>query len=62
MAALTGYIKERDLAEELGRSVWTLRSWRKRAYGPSARKIGRMVVYLRSEVDDFIYESQEAAQ
>lgn len=59
MATLTGYIREKDLAAELGLTVWALRAWRKRGYGPTARKIGRMVVYLRSEVDDFVHAGGE---
>lgn len=62
MAALTGYIREKDLAQELGLTVSALRAWRRRGYGPTARKVGRMVVYARNEVDDFVYEGQEAGQ
>lgn len=62
MAALTGYIREQDLAKELGLTVWALRAWRRRGYGPTARKIGRMVIYARNEVDDFVYEGREAGQ
>lgn len=62
MPTLTGYIRERDLAVELGLTVWALRAWRKRGYGPAARKIGRMVVYLRTEVDDFIYEGGKGSE
>ena len=62
MGTMTGYIREKDLAAELGLTVWALRAWRRRGYGPNARKIGRMVVYLRSEVDDFIYDGQGAAR
>lgn len=62
MGTLTGYIREKELAAELGLTVWALRAWRRRGYGPTARKIGRMVVYARNEVDDFVYEGQEAGQ
>ena len=62
MAALTGYIREKDLAHELGLTVSALRAWRRRGYGPAARKIGRLVVYVRAEVDDFVYEGGGAGQ
>lgn len=62
MGTLTGYIREKDLAAELGLSVWALRAWRKRGYGPAARKVGRMVVYSRAEVDDFVFESGDRAR
>lgn len=48
------YINEHDLAAELQLSVWALRKWRQRSYGPAARKIGRRVIYVRAEVDAFL--------
>ena len=62
MAALTGYVREKELANELGLTVSALRAWRRRGYGPTPRKVGRMVVYARNEIDDFIYEGQGAGQ
>lgn len=62
MGALAGYIREKDLAAELGLTIWALRAWRRRGYGPTARKIGRMVVYARNEVDDFVYEEREGVR
>jgi DNA-binding transcriptional MerR regulator len=59
MATLTGLIREKDLARELGLTVWALRAWRKRGYGPPAGKVGRTVVYRRSDVDDFLVEVTE---
>lgn len=54
MATFSGYIKERALAHELGLTVWALRAWRKRGYGPPAGKIGRTVVYRLSDVEEFL--------
>lgn len=54
MAAYTGLIKEKDLAKELGLTVWALRAWRKRGYGPPAGKVGRTVVYATSDVQKFL--------
>ncbi len=48
------YINEHHLAAELGLSVWALRKWRQRGYGPGARKMGKRVMYVRAEVDDFL--------
>lgn len=47
-------ISEHDLADELGLSVWTLRKWRKRSYGPAAHKLGKRVVYRRDDVQSFL--------
>lgn len=54
MAAFTGMIKERDLARELGLTVWALRAWRKRGYGPPHGKVGRTVVYRQCDVAEFL--------
>ena len=62
MAAFTGMIKERDLARELGLTVWALRAWRKRGYGPPNGKVGRTVVYRRSDVDQFMADRVAAAE
>jgi predicted DNA-binding transcriptional regulator AlpA len=59
MGVLAGYIREKQLAQELGLTVWALRAWRKRGYGPQAAKIGRMVVYRADEVADFIEDQSE---
>lgn len=54
MAIFADVISEQDLASELGLTVWALRAWRKRKYGPPHRKIGRAVVYRREDVRDFV--------
>jgi len=51
---LGSYINEHDLAGELELTVWALRKWRRRGYGPTARKMGKRVMYVRAEVDDFL--------
>jgi|WetSurMetagenome_2_1015567.scaffolds.fasta_scaffold440184_1 hypothetical protein len=60
VAALTGFIRERDLARELGLTVWALRAWRRRGYGPPASKVGRIVVYRASDVDAFMENLEPA--
>lgn len=62
MAAFTGLIKEHDLAKELGLTVWALRAWRKRGYGPPARKVGRTVVYAVSEVHHFLHSEKATGE
>lgn len=47
-------VMEHDLAAELQVSVWTLRSWRRRGYGPAALKMGKRVMYRRSDVASFL--------
>ena len=60
MAAFTGLIKEKDLAKELGLTVWALRAWRKRGYGPPAGKVGRTVVYATADVQEFLQSQLDA--
>lgn len=48
------YISEHHLAAELDLSVWTLRKWRQRGYGPLAKKLGKRVMYARSDVEAFL--------
>jgi hypothetical protein len=47
-------ITEHDLATELRVSVWTLRAWRRREYGPDAVKMGKRIFYRRTEVTSFL--------
>lgn len=53
------YIDEHKLAAELALTVWALRKWRQRGYGPAARKMGKRVMYLRTDVDAFLASSSE---
>jgi excisionase family DNA binding protein len=52
-AALT----ERQVAEQLGLSVATLRAWRHRGRGPRFLRLGRSVRYLPPDVDEFVRAS-----
>jgi len=52
-AALT----ERQVAEQLGLSVSTLRAWRHRGKGPRFLRPGRSVRYLPSDVNQFVRAS-----
>lgn len=49
-----GHLSELDLALKLGISVWGLRAWRRRGYGPTSVKFGKSVFYREDEVTKFI--------
>jgi excisionase family DNA binding protein len=53
----TTALTERQVAEQLGLSVATLRAWRHRGKGPRFLRLGRSVRYLPADVDEFIRES-----
>ena len=50
-------VTERQVAEQLGLSVATLRAWRHRGKGPRFLRLGRSVRYLPSDVDEFVRAS-----
>ena len=50
-------LTERQVAEQLGLSVATLRAWRHWGKGPRYLRLGRSVRYLPSDVDDFVRAS-----
>ena len=50
-------LTERQVAEQLGLSVATLRAWRHRGKGPRFLRLGRSVRYLPSDVDEFVCAS-----
>lgn len=56
---IPGYVSEAKLALMLGISIWGLRAWRRRGYGPKARKIGREVFYPEGEVASFLSPAAE---
>lgn len=60
VVAFSGMIKEHDLAREWGLTVWALRAWRKRGYGPPHGKVGRTVVYRQTDVADFLTSRMSA--
>jgi len=52
-----GHISESKLALMLGITVWGLRAWRKRNYGPPARKFGKSVFYSETAVAAFLSDA-----
>jgi excisionase family DNA binding protein len=53
----TTALTERQVAEQLGLSVATLRAWRHRGKGPRFLRLGRAVRYLPADVDEFVRAS-----
>jgi predicted DNA-binding transcriptional regulator AlpA len=51
-------LNERQVAETLGLSVTTLRSWRCREKGPRFHKFGGAVRYDSAEIERFKFQSQ----
>ena len=51
-------LTESEASSLLAVSVHTLRQWRMRRWGPAFCKIGRVVRYRRSDLDDFISEAR----
>jgi transcriptional regulator with XRE-family HTH domain len=53
-ALLAGWISRKDLAEALGVTVDTLGRWEARRVGPPCVRAGRMVLYRRRAVEDWL--------
>ena len=53
----TTALTERQVADQLGLYVATLRAWRHRGKGPRFLRLGRSVRYLPSDVDEFVRAS-----
>ena len=53
----TRALTEREVAEQLGLSVATLRAWRHRGKGPRFLRLGRSVRYLPTDVAEFVRAS-----
>jgi predicted DNA-binding transcriptional regulator AlpA len=47
-------LKEAEAAAMLRRPPGTLRDWRHRGEGPPYVRIGRLVAYVRSDLEDYI--------
>lgn len=57
-ALLSGWITRKDLAEALSVTVDTLGRWEARRFGPPCVRAGRMVLYRRRAVQEWL-DAQE---
>lgn len=55
------YITTHEFAEQVRTSPETVRYWRHIGKGPKAFKVGRKVLYVRSEVEEWINAARKAA-
>ena len=53
-ALLSGWITRKDLADALSVTVDTLGRWEARRFGPPCVRAGRMVLYRRRAVQDWL--------
>jgi hypothetical protein len=53
-ALLSGWITRKDLADALSLTVDTLGRWEARRFGPPCVRAGRMVLYRRRAVQDWL--------
>jgi hypothetical protein len=58
---LSGYIDERELADQLHRDVRTIRTWRKQGKGPAYTMIGRSPYYRLEAVGQWLREREAIA-
>jgi hypothetical protein len=58
---LNGYLNESELAAQIGRSIVTLRLWRRKGYGPPFTRIQRTAYYKIENVRRWI-DAQERQQ
>lgn len=57
-----GFLDEHEFAKAIGLSIWGIRAWRKRAYGPLSVRIGRRVFYRSTDVAEFLANPSQGAQ
>ena len=51
---ISGFLTEAEFANTVRLTVWGIRAWRKRNYGPPITKIGRLVYYRVTDVEAFL--------
>jgi hypothetical protein len=57
-----GLMDNTEFARRVNRSVETIRYWRKRGFGPKGFRLGLRVMYVTSEVEQFIATARNEAQ
>lgn len=53
-------LTEREFAEQVSRSLPTVRTWRHTGYGPPSYKIGSTVYYEKAHVDAWLQQQRQA--
>lgn len=56
--AVAELIGEKAIAARLGRSIWSLRRWRKAGIGPPFYEINGRISYLGVEVDEWLKQKR----
>ena len=56
---IPGYRTEAEQATRLGKTIRTLRSWRKRGIGPTWTKAGKTVVYPENSDRDWLRSNEQ---
>jgi hypothetical protein len=51
---LDGYVSREQLAKELGKALRTIDRWERRRIGPPRVVIGRMILYRREAIRDWL--------
>ena len=57
---LDGFLREQELARALGCTVRTLRRWHERRIGPPRTVCGRVILYRKSSVDNWLKSHEQA--
>lgn len=58
---LDGYISERQLAEQIGRTVRTVRRWAALREGPPRTRVGKQVLYRLESVREWLASLEKDA-
>lgn len=51
---IPGFVSEASFARSVGLTVWGIRAWKKRGYGPQPVKLGKAVFYPEASVTAFM--------
>ena len=56
---LEGYVNREQLAKELGKTLRTIDRWERRRIGPPRVVIGRMILYRREAVREWLLSQEQ---
>ena len=54
-----GYVSREQLAKELGKALRTIDRWERRRIGPPRVVIGRMILYRREAIRDWLLSQEQ---